>query len=239
MSDICTIKKKPGRKAGYKHTEETKLKIRQNHSKYWLGKKHSAESNEKRHNTLRGDGCYWYGKSIPPNVKSQISSSHKGLHQSLETKKKISKTLTGRPKLLPMSEETREKRRIIRLKQIESKLGGTNFNLSACDFIDKLNQECGNNFCHAKNGKEKWIAGYAVDGYDSNKNIVLEYDEKHHYDLDNNLKSRDVVRQQKIIDRIKPSMFLRYDETRRRLYDAITNKDITFDMLKGQNENRS
>ena len=27
------------------------------------------------------------------------------------------------------------------------------------------------------------ICGYKVDGYDKEKNIVFEYDEKHHYDV--------------------------------------------------------
>jgi hypothetical protein len=233
MNDF-SIKKQPGRKAGYKHSETTKLKIKEHHAKYWCGKTQSEESNEKRHNALSGEGCYWYVKSIPPEVKAKMSFSHKGIRPSLETKKRISKTLVGVPKPLPASEETREKRRIIRLKQIESKFGGTNFNTSACDFIDTLNRECGSNFRHAKNGKEKWIAGYAVDGYDSDRNVVVEYDEKHHYDLDNNLKPKDCVRQQKIVERINPSLFLRYDENRKRLYDAIKGTNFTLDTLKKQ-----
>jgi hypothetical protein len=243
MNDF-SIKKRPGRKAGYKHSEATKLKIREHHAKYWCGKNQSDESNEKRHNTLSGKGCFWYGRTIPPEIKVKMSLSHKGIHPSLETRKRISKTLTGIPKSLPVSEETREKRRVIRLKQIESKFGGTNFNTSACDFIDELNRECGSNFRHAQNGKEKWIAGYAVDGYDSDRNIVVEYDEKHHYDLGNNLKLRDCIRQQKIVERINPSLFLRYDEHRKRLYDAITSTDFTLNTLKKQlkgqhNDNRS
>ena len=233
MNDF-SIKKQPGRKAGYRHSEATKLKIKEHHAKYWCGKTQSKESNEKRHNTLSGEGCYWYGKTIPPEVRTQMSMSHKGLRPSLETRKKISKTLGGKEKSMPVSEETKEKRRIIRLKQIMEKFGGTNFNLAACNFIDRLNRECGSNFRHAQNGKEKWIAGYAVDGYDPDRNIVVEYDERHHYDLDNNLKPKDCIRQQRIVEKINPSLFLRYDENRQRLYNSLTGEDLSIDRLKKQ-----
>ena len=35
----------------------------------------------------------------------------------------------------------------------------------------------------ALNGGEKRIICYYVDGYDKDKNIVIEYDELHHYDI--------------------------------------------------------
>lgn len=170
MNDI-SIKKQLGKGTGYKHSDATKLKISEHHAKYWSGKHHTKESNEKRHNTLSGEGCYWYGKSIPSEVKNRMSLSHKGIRPSLETKRKISQTLRGKKKPTHLD-----------------------------------------------------------------RNIVLEYDEKHHYDLNNNLKQRDCERQKKIIDRIKPSLFLRYDENGKRLYDAITNMDFTPDILRKQLE---
>lgn len=216
---------------GYKHSEESKRKMRENHPRYWSGKSQSTQSNEKRSQTLRGEGCYWFGKTISDESKSKISAAHLGRKRSLETRRKISQTLSGIGKP-PVSDETKEKRRILRLQQIEDKYGGTNFNRKACHFIDTINEVCGSQFQHALNGKEKWIAGYAVDGYDSDKNVVVEYDEKHHYTVDGHLKSRDQTRQQRIINKIAPSLFLRYNEPQSKLYDAITGNTWTLDQLK-------
>lgn len=54
------------------------------------------------------------------------------------------------------------------------------FNEEACKYLDKLNKEKGWNLQHALNGGEYLIAGYFVDGYDADKNIVVEYDEPFH-----------------------------------------------------------
>ena len=53
-----------------------------------------------------------------------------------------------------------------------------------------------------------------------------------HYDLDNNLKPKDCVRQQKIVERINPPLFLRYDENRQRLYNSLTGEDLNFDAVR-------
>ena len=61
---------------------------------------------------------------------------------------------------------------------------------------------------------------------DKDKNIVFEYDEPHHYDVYDNLKSSDVKRQNNLIEKINPILFLRYDERNKRLYDAETNSTM-------------
>lgn len=57
-------------------------------------------------------------------------------------------------------------------------------------------------FQHAENGGEYHIKklGYWVDGYDKEKNIVIEIDEKHHFNSDGTYKKRDIVRQKEIKD---------------------------------------
>ena len=61
-------------------------------------------------------------------------------------------------------------------------------------------KQYGYNFQHALNGGEFHVKGigYLVDGYDKNKNIVLEIDEPHHFDIYGNLKLRDIERQREI-----------------------------------------
>ena len=47
------------------------------------------------------------------------------------------------------------------------------------------------------------VSGYSVDGYISQLNLVIEIDEKHHYDIDGNLKIDDIKRQKNIENKLK------------------------------------
>jgi hypothetical protein len=79
------------------------------------------------------------------------------------------------------------------------------FNPLACQKIDEYGQQNGYQFQHAMNGGEHFIPdlGYWVDGYDKKKNIVIEVDEHHHFDIDGNLKEKDVIRQKEITSLLK------------------------------------
>ena len=104
-------------------------------------------------------------------------------------------------------------------------IGGIpSFNLNACKFIDKLNDKFGWKLQHAKNGGEIEIAGYCVDGCDKEKNIIFEYDEPNHNRPKR--KQKDIKRQEIIVKKFKPKMFIRYDEKNNRLYDSLTNLDL-------------
>lgn len=95
------------------------------------------------------------------------------------------------------------------------------YNKNACLFIDKLNEKYNLNLIHAESGGEKCVSGYFVDGYDKEKNIVFEYDEKKHYkDVYNNiLKDKDINRQNEIIAKLG-CRFFRYNETIDLLYEV-------------------
>lgn len=71
------------------------------------------------------------------------------------------------------------------------------YNKNACLLIEKYGKENGYNFQHAMNGGEYHIKelGYWVDGYDKEKNVVIEVDENHHFDNSGNLLKEDVQRQ--------------------------------------------
>ena len=77
-----------------------------------------------------------------------------------------------------------------------------NYNPKACKRMDEYGDKNGYNFQHAENGGEYHIKelGYYVDGYDKEKNVVIEVDEFHHFDKDGNLREKDVQRQKEIID---------------------------------------
>jgi len=209
-------------------TDEHKLKLSISHKKNGVGK-------------------WMKGKTLTDKIKEKISNSHKGKKLTTETKLKMSLGKTGelnpakrlyvRKKISDsllknkgvISEETRKKLSIKAkeniLKKIE-KFGKIcpNFNPNACNYFDKLNDQNKWNLQHALNGGETRILCYFLDAYDVEKNIVVEYDEPHHYDIDGNLKQKDYKRMVEIINHLK-CKFYRYNE--------ITNQliEINMDLL--------
>lgn len=86
------------------------------------------------------------------------------------------------------------------------------FNPVACKFIDEYGKAHDYKFQHALNGGEFYIKelGYFVDGYDSEKNVIFEYDERHHFSGDK-LKQKDIERMNQIKNHLK-CKFIRYNE---------------------------
>ena len=63
---------------------------------------------------------------------------------------------------------------------------------------------------------------FYIDGYDVENNVVLEFDSKYHHKP--YVKVRDEVRQQKIIDTLKPKVFWRYDSVSKTFCDVYRNR---------------
>jgi len=83
------------------------------------------------------------------------------------------------------TDESKKKIRLAIIKSLQERCGGgicPKYNPIACQIIDKYGQTRGYNFQHALNGGEFYIKelGYWVDGYDKQKNVVIEYYEKCH-----------------------------------------------------------
>jgi len=160
-----------------------------------------------------------YGKEIA-DIKNAEASEKKarigpdngmfGKHHTEESIKKM------RDK--EVTPETRKKMRISSLKRIEDRDGicFPNYNKDACKLIEQYGKEHGYNFQHAENGGEYHIKelGYFVDGYDKEKNVVIEYDEEYHFNYNGTLKKKDARRQKEIIEE-KNCKFIRikYDGT--------------------------
>lgn len=87
------------------------------------------------------------------------------------------------------------------------------YSKTVCKYIDDLNKKYNWELQHAENGGEITCGGYFLDGYDSKRNIVFEYDEpKHYVDIDNNILSdKDIERQNFIIEKLDCD-FYRYNE---------------------------
>ena len=171
------------------HSDESIQKMKISHQKYkpWLGKHHSNETKIKMSESwkqhprnmlpvIEAARKYNKGRSFSIERRRKISESNKGRKHTDEAKKKISMRLKG----LVRTDETKEKLRVIRLKQLKDQGVVKCFNKKACEFIDLFGKEHGFQFKHGNNGGEVMISGYMVDGYDKNKNIVFEYDEKPH-----------------------------------------------------------
>ena len=60
------------------------------------------------------------------------------------------------------------------------------------------------------NGGEVKIIGYSLDAYDSQLNIVIEYDEPRHFNLNGRLKEKDIKRMDEIKNHLKCD-FYRYN----------------------------
>jgi len=172
------------------------------------------------------------GRKITEECKKKMSDAHKGkspcrwaIEKAIECNKKRIGPLNQRFGKYH-TEETKEKQRIAAYKRVELLGGHPSYNLTSCEYIDRLNKEKGWNLQHALNGGEISIACYSLDGYDKDRNIIFEYDENSSNHNSEKGKKKDLYRQQYIIKTIRPTRFLRYSEKHNRLYDALTERDL-------------
>jgi len=161
-----------------------------------FGKKWSEEKKKEVSKKRRGKNHNWYGKKHSITTKKKM----------VQSAKKVKKT-----------EEWREKMRKSALKRAK-KQGRLSFNPRACEYFNKLNKKRKWNLQHALNGGEIECIGYSLDAYDKKRNIVVEYDEPHHYTIYGNLKPKDKKRQNRIINELK-CKFYRFNEKEGRLYN--------------------
>lgn len=129
-----------------------------------------------------------------------------------------------------VSTETRIKLREAALRYLKRTVGCSHrYNKNSIPILESIAKEHGWNLQHAENGGEFYTGiGFYVDGYDKEKNIVVEYDEKDHYrDYRNNiLRDKDIERQREIIEHLHCE-FYRYNEATGILWKVeIKNEDL-------------
>lgn len=156
-----------------------------------------------------------YGLERANQLKKFISEDFQRYEKSARANKGryispeiINKQITNRPYFTPWNKgKTRYTDHRIKASISRNGLGKwvPNFNPIGCKIIDRYGEEHGYNFKHALNGGEYHIKelNYWVDGYDYHNNIVIEIDERHHYDTSGNLKPKDVRRQEEIVSLLK------------------------------------
>lgn len=79
-----------------------------------------------------------------------------------------------------------------------------NYNINSIPIIEEYGRVNGYKFQHAENGGEYFVEGlgYYLDGYDIENNVVIEIDELHHFDKSGNLNKKDIIRQNKIVEKL-------------------------------------
>jgi hypothetical protein len=168
-----------------------------------FGKKHSDETKSKIAENTRKN---MKGKPKPLSQRKRMSLARMGAKHSPETIEKLRKksmTEEQKEKLRkPKSEKAKQNMRIAARERIRKKLGSLavpNYNPKACKVIDEFGNKFGYTFQHAMNGGEFHIKELFiwVDGYDKEKNVVIEYDEPHH--RWNRYIQKDINRQNEII----------------------------------------
>ena len=123
------------------------------------------------------------------------------------------KTMLGKK----MSKESKLKCRLAAIKRITTSKGRCcpNYNRNSISIIDEYGKQHGYEFLHAENGGEFYIKelGYWLDAYDEERNVVLEIDERRHFDIYGNLKEKDIIRQKEIENILKCKFLrIRYEE---------------------------
>jgi hypothetical protein len=130
--------------------------------------------------TCKGCGVEFYIPGEPNmkyhNQKCYFKYGLKGTFQKGHT--------YNQDRILPqdVKDKISKSHRINRSQLIKGTIQFPNFNPKACEIIEEYGKQNEYDFQHALNGGEFYIKelGYWVDGYDKLKNIVIEYQEKHH-----------------------------------------------------------
>ena len=185
---------------GLKASDETKLKMSKSQLERF--KQEKSPMNGKNHSVET--------KSILRNINIGKNNKMFGKTHSVESRLKISNSRIGLiPK--PVTEKTKIKLRESKIKRIEKlKLNGHQlmpmFNNKACAFFDLLEKQLGWDGSYATKNREHSIIGFFLDYYEPNLNIVIEWDEKHHYRF-GKLKEKDIIRENQIKNKLNCNFY--------------------------------
>ena len=186
--------------------------------------------------------CCMKGRTTSDETKKKIRQKMSGVNHphfgkpgknlgrkfTTEHRRKISESQKGRPwpdeireKMLTIfkSEDHKIRARRGAIKRVaRERLNGSltnrSYNPEACAFFNDLSRRLEWNLQHAENGGEVECVGYFLDAYDRERNIVVEYDESHHYNLIDGewvLREKDVVRMNEVVKHLGCTFF-RYNE---------------------------
>ena len=155
-----------------------------------------------------GVNAPWYGKHLTNQTKQKLSQAHKGIITWNKNKKCPSiVNAMHRPDV--------RKRHIEALSK--TKYLGKSVDKGQLELLEKWNI-LGFNFQSNYQIHTDNFLCY-LDGYDKEKNVVLEYDSKYHNKPYQ--KQKDLLRQQKIIDILNPKKFWRYNSEKKTIENVM------------------
>ncbi len=137
--------------------------------------------------------------------KTKMSVVHKIQYSNINEREKMSdivKAAMHRPEV--------RKKHIKAL--VESKYLGKSVDRGQLELLDKWNKLGFNFEINYQLYTDDFLC--YIDGYDKEKNVVLEYDSLYHQKLGQ--KQKDLIRQNKIIEILKPKKFWRYDSVNKK-----------------------
>jgi hypothetical protein len=190
---VCGRKKAAKTNTGFKHSQKTKDEMsesRKGKNTWMKGRKHTDETRKKMSDARKGKVPWNKGKKHSEETKEKIKDRHHDVSGS-------NNPMYGKKH----SKETKEKIAVSSRKSMAKRFmeltgNAPNYNPTACRLIEEYGKEHGYNFQHAEKGGEFYIKGlgYFVDGYDKEKNTVIEYYEKWH----KRQTKKDLLRQERI-----------------------------------------
>jgi hypothetical protein len=184
---------------GRKHTDETKQLLS------FLSTKRFEDENERKKisDSLIGN-IPWNKDKVgiyDDSVIKKISESTRNYY------KKYGHPWTGRNH----TDKSKEKMRKSAIKRVIRQGTAVGYNPDSIPIIENFGKENGYNFQHAENGGEFQVPGttFFVDGYDKEKNVVVEFDEKYHLKEEQQILDK---KRQDIIGNILKCKFYRIGE---------------------------
>mgnify|MGYP001383989416 CR=1 FL=1 len=198
---------------GNKYSDESKLKISNGNKGKLIGGKNPT----KRLDVRQKISEKLKGRKLSDYIINKISNSKRGINLSENHKEKISisqiKRYNNIKEKLKTSISVKKAmhRDDVRKKHLDalhhSEWIKVRTDKGQLELLEKWNR-LGFNFIPNYQIKTDLDLFY-LDGYDKEKNIIIEYDTKYHNKPSQ--KQKDLVRQQKIIDILGPKKFWRYD----------------------------
>jgi very-short-patch-repair endonuclease len=178
----------------------------------------------------KGSDNPFFGRTHSKVSKQKISNSKKGKSRNEETRKKIglavSKRYTNPNERIKTSKQVTEAihRPEVRKKHMEalhhSKWLKVRTDKGQLELLEKWNN-LGFNFEPNFQIKTDQDLFY-LDGYDQQKNVVLEFDGKYHFR--SNQQKKDFLRQTKVVKALNPKKFWRYNSVNKTITNVIERK---------------
>jgi len=166
----------------------------------WNKNKKGSQISSRKGKTLEEE----YGVERAKEISIKLSKWQKGKIYEQTMGSKIAK-------------ECRRKQRLKAIERINKNYGKCcpNYNPKACEIFKQFDEKNNTQGYYAMYGNgEHYIEelGYFLDYINFDKKLIIEVDEKHHFDKSGLLKSKDIKRQQEIKNLYPDFNFLRFEE---------------------------